>query len=121
MKRYFFSFLFLFVSFLVVEAKSDWKASWIVPSGCTSETNSWVVYRKVVNINQVPKTLLANIATDSKYWLWINGEMVVFEGGLKRGPSLGDTYYDEVEIAPFLKQGEWYVALCFDYCGCDRP
>ena len=96
MKKKFFVLFFLIASFLSVEAKSDWKASWIVPSGCTSETNSWVVYRKMVNINQVPKTLLAHIAADSKYWLWINGEMVVFEGGLKRGPSLGDSYYDEV-------------------------
>lgn len=117
MKKKFFVLFFLIASFLSVEAKSDWKASWIVPSGCTSETNSWVVYRKMVNINQVPKTLLAHIAADSKYWLWINGEMVVFEGGLKRGPSLGDTYYDEVEIAPYLKQGENTIALLVWYFG----
>ena len=117
MRKNVFVLLFLIASFVSVGAKSDWKASWIVPSGCTSETNSWIVYRKVVDINQVPKTLLANIAADSKYWLWINGEMVVFEGGLKRGPSLGDTYYDEVEIAPYLKQGENTIALLVWYFG----
>lgn len=117
MKKYFLSLLFLFASFLVLEAKSDWKAKWIVPSGCTSESNSWVTYRKTVDIKQKPQSLVANIAVDSKYWLWINGEMVVFEGGLKRGPSLGDTYYDEVEIAPYLKQGENTIALLVWYFG----
>ena len=27
---------------------------------------------------------LAKIACDSKYWMWINGELAVFEGQLKR-------------------------------------
>ena len=55
--------------------------------------------------------MIANIAVDSKYWLWINGKMVVFEGGLKRGPAPGATYYDQVDIAPYLEKGENTIAL----------
>jgi alpha-L-rhamnosidase len=28
--------------------------------------------------------------------------MAVFEGGLKRGPNRTDTYYDEIDLRPFL-------------------
>ena len=59
----------------------------------------------------VPGEMIANIAVDSKYWLWINGKMVVFEGGLKRGPAPGATYYDQVDIAPYLEKGENTIAL----------
>lgn len=43
--------------------------------------------------------------------MWINGRLVVFEGGLKRGPSPYDTYYDPVEIAPYLQNGENTIAV----------
>ena len=66
---------------------------------------------KIVYIDKVPQTLTARIAADSKYWLWINGRLVVFEGGLKRGPSPYDTYYDPVEIAPYLQNGENTIAV----------
>ncbi|MBO6221317.1 MAG: glycoside hydrolase, partial [Bacteroidales bacterium] len=84
----------------------SWKAKWISKEQQVSETNSWMAFRKDVEIEKVPSSLVARIAADTKYWLWINGEPVVFEGGLKRGPSIGGGYYDKVEIAPFLKQGK---------------
>lgn len=40
------------------------------------------------------------IACDSKYWLFIDGELLVREGGLKRGPTPNGTYYDDVKL-PF--------------------
>ena len=35
----------------------------------------------------VPTPGTLHIAIDTKYWLYINGELVTFEGGLKRGQS----------------------------------
>ena len=92
-----------------------WKAKWITKQQGQSETNTWLAYRKDVNIEKVPVSLIARIAVDSRYWLWINGQQVVFEGGLKRGPSIGDGYYDKVEIAPFLKKGQnrLSILVCF--------
>ncbi|GGQ66103.1 hypothetical protein Saso_47820 [Streptomyces asoensis] len=60
---------------------------------------------------------MTQIAADSKYWLWVNGTMVVFEGGLKRGPNRTDTYYDEIDLAPYLKSGGNTVALLVWYFG----
>lgn len=110
MKKYLI-FLLLAGSSIVSEAKTDWKAHWINSESCQSVPNTWMAYRKTVTLDKVPETLTARIATDSKYWLWINGQLVVFEGGLKRGPSPYDTYYDPVEIAPYLTAGENTIAV----------
>ena len=57
------------------------------------------------------------IAVDSKYWLYVNGTLVVREGGLKRGPMPDGSYYDEVEVGQFLIEGENTIALFLWYFG----
>jgi len=83
----------------------EWHAQWIGASTNGVE-NTWSVFRKHFMVRAVPKSAVARIAVDSKYWLWINGKQAVFEGGLKRGPNPQDTYYDEVDLAPGCKKGE---------------
>lgn len=87
------------------------QSKWIGSEHCQSTPNTWLCFRKTVHLPGVPGEMIANIAVDSKYWLWINGKMVVFEGGLKRGPAPGATYYDQVDIAPYLEKGENTIAL----------
>lgn len=79
--------------------------------------NTWIAFRRDILIKKVPSEVIAQIGVDSKYWLWINGNLVVFEGGLKRGPNPEDTYYDEVNIAPYLKKGENKIAILVWYFG----
>lgn len=67
--------------------------------------NTWLEFGKTVNVGKKPKKVEARIGAESKYWLWINDSLVVFEGGLKRGPNPRDSYYDVVDIAPYLKKG----------------
>lgn len=81
--------------------------------------NKWIAFRKDFNLKSIPGSVPARIAVDSKYWLWINGEMVVFEGQLKRGPNPSDSYFDEVDLAPYLKRGENKLALLLWYFGKD--
>ena len=109
--KHYFLLLLLIGCIASGHAESGWKAHWINTERCQSETNTWLAFRKTVHIDKVPQTLTARIAADSKYWLWINGRLVVFEGGLKRGPSPYDTYYDPVEIAPYLQNGENTIAV----------
>ncbi len=93
-------------------------AQWItVNSVEANDTNTWVAFRKDVKLSKVPQSVVAKIAADSKYWLWVNGELAVFEGGLKRGPNPNDTYYDEIDLAPYLKKGDNQVALLLWYFG----
>lgn len=79
--------------------------------------NQWIAFRKDFDLKRVPSKANAVIAADSKYWLWINGELAVFEGSLKRGPKPGCAYYDEVDLAPFLKKGENKIALLLWHFG----
>ncbi|MBR4167478.1 MAG: glycoside hydrolase [Bacteroidales bacterium] len=95
----------------------SWKAKWISKQYYQSETNSWLAFRKDIDIEKVPESLVARIAVDTKYWLWINGEPVVYEGGLKRGPSIGGGYYDKVEIAPYLKKGGNRISVLVWFMG----
>lgn len=97
-------------------ASVDWKAQWIWQEQ-DGPKNTWIAFRKAVELKAVPETALAHISTDTKYWLWINGEMVLFEGGVARGPHRDGTYYDEVDIKPFLKAGENTVAILVWYWG----
>lgn len=105
--------------FISTTKADTWKAHWINTEQCQSATNTWLAYRKTVTIDQVPQSLIAKIAADTKYWLWINDQLVVFEGGLKRGPTMFDSYYDPVEIAPYLQKGENLIAVLVWHFGKD--
>ena len=109
-KKFFWIILVLCFSSLCW-AENGWKGKWISVEQSQSKANTWIALRKDVTLSTKPSSLTARIAADSKYWLWINNELVVFEGGLKRGPARDATYYDEVEIAPYLNQGENTIAV----------
>jgi len=95
----------------VLSNAEEWKCNFITLEHTQSRPNTWIAWRKTVEIPSVPVSVKAKIATDSKYWLYINGETVVFEGGLKRGPEPAASYYDEVEIAPYLKEGKNIISV----------
>ena len=80
---------------------------------------SCLLYTSSFAVTDVPNQLIARIAADSKYWLWINDQLVVFEGGLKRGPSPSGTYYDPVDIAPYLTKGLNTIAILLWHFGKD--
>ncbi len=88
------------------KAKTDWSASWIWDKENIDENNVWMCFSKKVQLDSVPETLNADISADSKYWLYVNGENVVFEGSVKRGPDKNSGYYDSIDIAPYLREGE---------------
>jgi len=90
-------------------------ASWIGPS--QTAANQWIRFRKTFSLEEVPARAQAVIAADSKYWLWLNGTLVVREGGLKRGPSPDSTYYDITDLAPHLKPGENSLAILLWHFG----
>jgi hypothetical protein len=81
------------------------------------QQNLWSCYRKEFTLAGKPKAAVARIAVDSKYWLWVNGVLVVREGALKRGPTPTDTFFDEVDLAPHLKEGANTVAILAWYFG----
>ncbi len=93
-------------SVIATEEKTDWKAKWIWDKENLTEKNVWMCFNKKVKLDKIPEELVAHISADSKYWLYINGETVVYEGSVKRGPDKNSGYYDSIDIAPYLKKGE---------------
>lgn len=98
--------------------QQDGTARWITvdsPSG--SEINTWIRFTRDIEIGRVPSSVPADICADSKYWLIINGEMAVREGNLKRGPDRKDSYYDTVDLAPWLRRGGNKIEVLVWYFG----
>ena len=104
---------------LETQPKTDWKADWIWDSSDGTKENTWMVFRNRFTLETVPEKLIAAISADSRYWLFVNGVNVVYEGGLKRGPAENSGYYDSVDIAPYLKAGENVIAAEVWYWGKD--
>jgi len=103
---------------IATEEKTDWQAKWIWDTENLKEKNVWMCFGKKVSIGSLPEELMASISADSKYWLYVNGENVVFEGSVKRGEKGG--YYDSVDIAPYLKVGENYVCALVWFWGSEK-
>ena len=97
--------------------KKDWKAKWIWAESEKESKNAWLCFNKSVNIEELPCEFKADIAVENKYWLYINGECAVREGGLKRGPSPTGCYFDSIDILPFLKKGENLISVLVWYWG----
>ena len=123
MKIKFFSFAILVLvltgSGITVADNTDWTSQWIGLQTKEKEVNSWFCFRKTFSLSQTPRSAITKIAVDSKYWLWINGKLVVFEGGLKRGPTPNDTYYDEIDLSSYLTKGQNCIAVLLWYWGKD--
>jgi hypothetical protein len=115
--------IFVFVSFIfivfpeTIMAQESFQAQWIGLDHAEKDTNIWTCYRKEITLQAVPLSAVAQIATDSKYWLWINGKLVVKDGELKRGPKPEGTYYDEINLAKFLIKGKNTIAVLTWYWG----
>lgn len=108
------AFCMAFAMAMCVQANAgdtERKAVWISVERAQGTPNSWVMFRTTFDTDTVPDKLMADISADTKYWMWINGEPAVFEGGLKRGPAPNAIYFDRVDIAPYLQKGENTIAI----------
>lgn len=103
-----------YVSELDSYKKDDWKGHWIWATSCFED--SYVAFRKTFNLKEAVSSVKAYISAESKYFMWVNDELVTIDGSLKRGPTPYDSYYDEVEIKN-LKQGENVIAILVAFNG----
>ncbi|MBE6925427.1 MAG: hypothetical protein E7461_01155 [Ruminococcaceae bacterium] len=76
-----------------------------------------VVFRKKFSVSLQPEKAEAYIACDTKFWLWLNGKMVVFEGGVFRESRPGCGYAEKVDLAPYLQEGENTLAVLVWFYG----
>lgn len=107
--------MYFLTSHSTVKAAS-WKGQWIWSEG-GSEANTWSMFRKDIELEEAPSSAKFYIAADTKYWMWINDQLVIYEGGLKRGPKPEATYIDYEEISPYLQQGNNTLSILVWYFG----
>ena len=88
--------------------KSDWTANWIWTESCSED--SYVAFRKTFTLEEAVESATAYISAVDKYVLWVNGEMLVLDGSLKRGPKPYDSYFDTIEITN-LQKGENVITM----------
>lgn len=83
------------------------------------EADTWAIFRKNVNIENKEdiENVIARIAVDSRYWLYINEQLVIREGGVKRGEKPDSIYYDEIDITKYLQEGDNTIAVLAWYFG----
>ena len=81
------------------------------------------------SLTEIPTAAPAFIATETKYWLFVNGRPVVMDGELFRESTPGNGYFDRVDLAPHLRLGENEIAVHVWYFGgggrnnsfCEKP
>ena len=112
--------LFLFGLLLATNnlCAQPFNGKWITSNESgVNNVNTWIAFRKNITLTQVPTSAPIRIAADTKYWLWINGNLIIQEGGLKRGPSRNGTYLDSINIAPYLTNGQNSIAILLWHFG----
>lgn len=88
----------------------------IIRNETPADTSQWICFRKTINVKGNPEENRLHIAADSKYWLWVNGVLEVYEGALKRGPNPKDTYIDNITLKN-LRVGCNTIAVLVWYFG----
>ena len=79
--------------------------------------NDFVAFRKAFTLHEVPQNVMISVAADTKYWMYVNGRLAVFEGGLFRESMPGCGYADQTDIASYLREGENVIGILCRYFG----
>jgi alpha-L-rhamnosidase len=94
---------------------ASWDASWIWCSGCADSPHNFYMYaRRSFELPAAVDSAKVRVTADSRYKLYVNGELV------GQGPVKSDRrwlYYDEWDIARFLKPGKNVVAALVHHYG----
>lgn len=92
------------------------KSKWIWAADATKK-NSNVIMRRTFSFgqNKPPQRAFCRAACDSHYYLFVNGNAVVWNGGLNR--SGRQAYYDEFDIAGYLTKGDNIIVVFCQYYG----
>ena len=70
-----------------------------------------------VTLEGITSQAILNIGCETKYCLFVNGELTVFDGGLFRESLPGCGYYDKADILHRLKKGKNDIAIRVRYYG----
>lgn len=94
------------------------KSKWIWTADATKK-NSNVIMRRTFSFgtDKPPVRAFCRAACDTHYYMYVNGNAVVWCGGFNR--SAHEAYYDEFDIAKFLVKGDNAIVVYCQYFGAD--
>lgn len=87
--------------------KGSWPAFWITHPATQQREYGIYHFRKKITLTTSPSAYLIHVTADNRYRLFVNGNPVC------SGPARGDLFnwfYETINIASFLKQGENTIA-----------
>lgn len=90
------------------------KAKWIWTED-NKTVNQWVRFTKAFTLDK-PADAVLRIGAETKYYLFVNGRLTVFDGGLFRESEKGKGYFDEVPLKD-LKSGRNEIVIDVWYYG----
>ncbi len=91
-----------------------WRGRWIWAPGPGREKNSYWYFRKEFDLNAAPAAAALRITADTRYKLFVNGELVA------QGPPLSQPYFmyfDTHDAARLLRSGRNCVAVLVYHIG----
>jgi hypothetical protein len=92
------------------------KANYIWSEDNHSLNQHILIYKKI-HLHTVLASVPEIIAVNTKYWLYINGNQAVFEGGLFRESMPDCGHVDYIDLAPYLLKGETIITIACWYFG----
>ncbi|MBQ0080201.1 MAG: glycoside hydrolase [Alistipes sp.] len=112
MKKIIYTFLLLFLASCFFACTQ--KAPSVITVKEELEDGEWIAFEKEFSLLSSDVKKL-RIAADTKYWMYVNGKLVIREGGLKRGPNPTDTYCDEFDKIDNLQRGQNQIVILVQY------
>ncbi|MBO5294614.1 MAG: hypothetical protein J6B71_05150 [Clostridia bacterium] len=92
------------------------RAKWIWPTD-QFEKNQRAEFLFTAEVSEPLPSVILHIGCETKYWLFVNEELAVFDGGLFRESLPECGYYDRVDIAKYLHAGHNEIKLHVWYYG----
>lgn len=82
---------------------AQWPASWITHADAPQRGYGIYHFRKTIHLPARPEKFIIHLSADNRYRFFVNGKPVC------NGPARGDLYnwyFESIDIAPFLKEGD---------------
>jgi hypothetical protein len=85
----------------------QWNASWITVPGASATSYGVYLFRKTVELKQIPTEFPVLVSADNRYKLFVNEKLV------STGPARGDVAnwnFATIDLAPYLQAGKNIIA-----------
>jgi alpha-L-rhamnosidase len=97
---------------------NNWPASWISCPNIPQRDYGVYHFRKTFSLDKQPSSFVVHVSADNRYRLFVNGKAVC------NGPARGDLYnwyFETIDIAPYLQQGNNVIAALVWNMGVHAP